>query len=44
MKSRQPAAGFSAAIAKAADHLQGPFPRSPNDKNELPDTVIELDH
>lgn len=44
MKARDPGAGFAAAIAKAADHLQGPFPHDPNDPNELPDTVIELEH
>jgi putative membrane protein len=44
MRSRDPGAGFSAAIAKAADHLAGPFPRRADDANELPDTVIELEH
>jgi putative membrane protein len=44
MKAKDPGAGFAAAITKAADHLQGPFPRRPDDRNELPDTVIELEH
>jgi putative membrane protein len=44
MKAGDPGAGFAAAIAKAADHLEGPFPHDPNDPTDLPDTVIELDH
>jgi putative membrane protein len=44
MKARDAGAGFSAAIGKAADHLAAPFPRRPDDVNELPDTVIELEH
>jgi putative membrane protein len=44
MKSRNPGAGFAAAVDKAAAHLEGPFERAADDRNELPDTVIELDH
>lgn len=43
MKARDPAAGFAAAIARAGDLLAGPCPRQPGDRNELPDTVIELE-
>ena len=44
MKASDPGAGFAAAVDKAAAHLEAPFPRRPDDRNELPDTVIELDH
>jgi putative membrane protein len=42
MKASDPGGGFAAAISKAADLMEGPLPRLPDDKNELPDTVIEL--
>jgi putative membrane protein len=43
MKVRDPGGGFAAAIARAGDILSGPCPRRPDDVNELPDTVIELE-
>ncbi len=43
MKARDPGGGFAAAIARAGDLLAGPCPRQPDDVNELPDTVIELE-
>lgn len=42
MKASDPGGGFAAAITKAADLMEGPLPRRADDKNELPDTVIEL--
>ncbi len=42
MKASDPGAGFAAAIKTAADLMEGPLPRRPDDRNELPDTVIEL--
>ena len=44
MKARDPGAGFASAIARAGDLLAVHAPRGPNDRNELPDTVIELEH
>ena len=44
MKARDPGAGFASAIARAGDLLAEHAPRGPNDHNELPDTVIELEH
>ena len=43
MKAKDPGAGFAAAIAKAGEILAAHCPRRPDDKNELPDTVIELE-
>jgi putative membrane protein len=43
MKAGDPGAGFAAAIARAAGPLAEHFPRGPDDRNELPDTVIELE-
>ena len=43
MKSRDPGSGFAGSIGRAADLLALHFPRAPDDENELPDTVIELD-
>jgi putative membrane protein len=43
MKTRDPGAGFAAAIQKAGDHLAVHFPRQADDVNALPDTVIELE-
>ena len=42
MKARDPGSGFAAAIGKAGDLLAKHAPRRPDDRNELPDTVIEL--
>ena len=42
MKAKDPGAGFSAAIQAAGAILAEHCPRRPGDKNELPDTVIEL--
>ncbi len=44
MRARDPGAGFASAIGKAGDLLAQHAPRGPNDRNELPDTVIELEH
>ena len=44
MKARDPGAGFAAAIERAGALLSEHAPRGPNDRNELPDTVIELEH
>ena len=44
MKTRDPGGGFARAIAVAADILADHCPRQPGDHNQLPDTVIELDH
>ena len=44
MKRNDPGAGFAAAIGKAGDILASHAPRGPDDRNELPDTVIELEH
>lgn len=43
MKSRDPGEGFAAAIAAAAEVLEQHAPRRHDDRNELPNTVIELD-
>ncbi|HEY5409398.1 MAG TPA: TPM domain-containing protein [Caulobacteraceae bacterium] len=44
MKAKDPGDGFASAIAVAADILAAHCPRQPGDHNQLPDTVIELDH
>lgn len=43
MKANDAGGGFVGAIGRAADILSAHCPRKPGDKNELPDTVIELD-
>jgi len=43
MKAGDPGAGFAEAIARAGDVLARHAPRRPDDRNELPDTVIELE-
>ena len=43
MKAGDAGSGFVGAIGKAADILAAHCPRRPSDRNELPDTVIELD-
>jgi putative membrane protein len=43
MKKRDPGTGFAEAIAAAADVMAAHCPRRADDKNELPDTVIEID-
>ena len=44
MKKRDAGAGFAAAIERAGALLAEHAPRAPGDRNELPDTVIELEH
>lgn len=43
MRAGDAGGGFVAAIGRAADILAAHCPRRPEDRNELPDTVIELD-
>ncbi len=44
MKAKDCGAGFADAIVRAGDLLAVHAPRGPDDTNELPDTVIELEH
>jgi putative membrane protein len=44
MKANDPGSGFAEAIARAGELLGQHAPRRPDDRNELPDTVIELEH
>lgn len=43
MRAGDAGGGFVGAIGKAADILASHCPRQPGDRNQLPDTVIELD-
>ena len=43
MRTGDAGGGFVGAIDRAADILAAHCPRKPGDRNELPDTVIELD-
>jgi putative membrane protein len=43
MQARDAGGGFARAIASTADILAAHCPPHPNNKNQLPDTVIELD-
>ncbi len=43
MARRDPGAGFAAAIGKAGDILEPLVPRRPDDVNELPDVILELE-
>ncbi len=43
MRTGDAGGGFVGAIEKAADILAAHCPRQPGDRNQLPDTVIELD-
>ena len=44
MRAGDPGEGFAGAIARAGELLALHAPRRPGDTNELPDTVIELEH